>query len=398
MTLSRLTLLLAALSLPACAHRRGAQQVQATQTTLGHHSQAWSLLESSAGDLDEAVRAEALGALVLASTEPAGGPWAPRGLYDPSPWVQRAAVDALAARPADPAAVDLLSATAARPDLDPYVRCAAGAALRGRAPEGLLATVQAAEEQAGAPWKAAPCALAAAQLGDEAAIARLGAILREGDLPLDIRFLDDVGRSGFAALVEPLTEAAELVEDALLPAVGAALLRLGSPRGEAVLKSGLSARAPQAQLESLDFLSGIQNAESTAALRRAAASTTGVAHTYAQLILVGRGEASLGVATEAAGSSNREIRAMALRHLGRAVGHARLTAADAKPTRKLERAALELFSQGATDFDDPVREAAAEALGALPRDAATTPLEGLLQDENARVQVAAAVSLLRVGR
>ena len=58
-------------------------------------------------------------------------------------------------------------------------------------------------------------------------------MLAEGDLPLDIAFIDDVGRSGLTGLIPGLEEAADLVEEPLRPAIGAAT---GSKSGEAPVK------------------------------------------------------------------------------------------------------------------------------------------------------------------
>lgn len=397
MTLLRSVLFASLLATAACAHRRGPVQVAAPNAVGADHADARRLLAEAAGDLDEAVRARALGALVSSSPEAAGGPWAPRGLYDPSPWVQRAAVDALQQRHPEPASRTLLAKTAQRTDLDTYVRCAAAAALQTDAPPGLLVTVQQAEGAAAAPWRAAPCALAAAQLGDTAAVSRLGAILAEGDLPLDIRFLDDVGASGFTALVPFLIEASMLVEDALLPAVGAALLQLGSARGESLLKDGLTSSNPERQLESLDFLADIEDESATSALRRAENLTSGDARTYAGLILMGRNAGDPDLAEQAATSSNRELRALAMQHAGQALAQHQASPGDPRVLRKLEKSALDLFLRGAEDPDDPVREAAAVALGALcAAPAARDRLEGLLRDDNPRVQVEAAISLLDI--
>ena len=390
-------LLVSALLASGCAHRRGQSLVEAPRSAEADSEPALAVLAAAAGDLDEGVRARALGALVRSSPEPAGGAWAPRGLYDPSPWVQRATLDALSSRRADAASRQVLHQTAQRTDLDPYVRCAAAAALHVAPPSGLLETVRRAETEAGAPWRAAPCALAAAQLDDAEAEDRLALILAEGDLPFNLRFLRDVGDAGFTGLVPALIEASSLVEDALVPAIGATLLQLGSARGEALLKDGLASKDPMRQLESLDALSAVDTPSATAALRRAAVTTSGDTRTCARLILSGREDLDLDLAVEATNGDDRELRAFALQHTGRGLVRLRAHAEDPRAVRRAQRAALELFLQGADDPESPVREAAAEALGSLPLPAAQDRLGGLLLDESARVRVAAALSLLPSG-
>ena len=354
------------------------------------HAGARSALEDAAADLDPGVRARALAVLVQTSAEAGGGTWARRGTYDPSPWVQRAVLQALAARAHDPLAAEHLHETVGRSGLSPYVRCGAALRLRDRPTDGLKATVLDIESSQTAGWQAAPCTLAAATLGDPDAAGRLDAILREGDLPLDIGFIDDIGRSGLTSLAPALVEAADLVEEPLRPAIGAALLLLGAPEGESLLREGLSDPSPEAPLEVLDYLAEIDAPTATAMLKRASASATGDARTYAQLILMGRGASDSRVAEQAAVDDDREMRALALRHLGDAVRTQRAT----EPDRKLEKRALEMMRVGMTDPDDPVREAAAVGLGALGGRSAQADLEQLLGDDNARVRVEAARALL----
>ena len=389
-------LLALAVPLMGCPRHTAGPAVDAAAPTTGSlHPAAWAALESATSDLDPAVRARALALLVRHSPDPGGGDWAPRGLFDPSSWVQHAVIDALAQRAADPAAAAHLAELAAREGLDPYVRCDAALELARRSgPDpALLAVTRQAEAAAGAPWRAAPCALAAGALGDTDADARLAEILREGELPFDIAFVADVGRSGSDALIPALAEAADLVEEPLRPAIGAALLHLGSPRGEAVLREGLSAPHPQPQLEALDYLADLDHPDSTDALRRAASTVKGEARVYAQLILLGRGDGGFTLAEEAAISDDREVRGWAMRFAGEAVTHARRT----EPDRRLEKVATRLLQQGAADLDDPVREAAAVAMAALPAAQVAPTLEGLLTDDNARVRIEAAGALLSAG-
>ena len=191
-------LLVSVLLASGCAHRRGQSLVEAPRSAEADSEPALAVLAAAAGDLDEGVRARALAALVQSSPEPAGGAWAPRGLYDPSPWVQRATLDAPSSREADAASRQVLHQTAQRTDLDPT--SAARSALHAaplrpapdRPPRG---------GGSGAPG-VLHRALAAAQLSDVEAEDRLALILADGDLPQPAA--SHVGDAGFTGLVPAL--------------------------------------------------------------------------------------------------------------------------------------------------------------------------------------------------
>lgn len=391
MTPARILVALAALGAACARHAGPAAPVGAAALRPAHHPAAEAALQQAAADLDPAVRARALALLVRFSDAPGGGDWTPRGLGDPSPWVRRATLEALASRGEEAAALRHLAELAALTGADSYLRCAAGLRLAQGGHTGSLAAIQAAEAAESESWRAAPCALAAAALGDPGAEARLATMLAEGDLPLDIAFIDDVGRSGLTGLIPGLEEAADLVEEPLRPAIGAALMRLGASRGEAILREGLDAPMAEAQLESLDYLAALSIPAAEALLKKAAGAARPEVRTYARLILLARGEGSLATAEEAAISDNRELRAMALRLLGAA-----LSDTGQGADRKATRTAQKLLEAGLQDPDDPVREAAAEGLAALASPVGTPALEATLADDNARVRVEAAGALLAI--
>ena len=68
----------------------------------------WGVLEQASTLVDTSIRQRALYLLVRFTPEPGGGIWSPRGLGDPSPYVQRRCVEALMKRTNDPSALTKL--------------------------------------------------------------------------------------------------------------------------------------------------------------------------------------------------------------------------------------------------------------------------------------------------
>ena len=104
----------------ACAGRRapgGAYTWMDPSVGVGVAGPAYALLQEYAEDLDGPTRAAALEILVRGASEPGGGRHGIAAIWDPEPWVQRAAVRALAARGDEPASVAHLAALAARTDV-----------------------------------------------------------------------------------------------------------------------------------------------------------------------------------------------------------------------------------------------------------------------------------------
>lgn len=349
-------------------------------------------LVTAAADLDVSVRRRALAILIQTSPQPAGGDWGPRGLWDPNPWVERAAIDALAQRISEPASQRLLIEMTRRTDADPYTRCQAAFRLAQAGDRQTLPTVQAAYRAAGAPWRAAPCALAAARMGDRDALATLGAALRQGELPLDIPFLQDVGDSGLTELVPALTQAADTVEEPLRLGVAGALLRLGAPEGAVIFREALRSPDREQRLEALDYLLTIPGPSALELLRHIKAEP-GLAGTYARLALLARGEGSPEIAWKALQSDDREARMLAVRCLGYALARWK----DEGTARHWRHRALAALRKA---LDDPEDEVRIEVVLALARagDSADLPsVAALLEADRAdllHVEAAGATLLL----
>ncbi|MFN7146651.1 MAG: hypothetical protein ACK4YP_22950, partial [Myxococcota bacterium] len=191
------------LALSACAPKApvptGAVEAPAPRRALDPAVQA--ALEAGAADLDVGVRRRALGTLVAADPAPAGGAWALRARFDPSEYVRRAAVDALADRLDEAETRALLRALVDDENGDPWSRGAAALVLAdgivdGRVPAGEHAEDRARITAAAAGARgsrAAALLLAATRTGDAAARTRLEELLSGGDLPLELWFLRAVG-------------------------------------------------------------------------------------------------------------------------------------------------------------------------------------------------------------
>lgn len=370
--------------------KQGAVEVQeADPTTLsGPVGDPRTVLLSAAADPDPTLRAAALVALVAREPTAGGGEWGPRGTFDPSPWVQREVTAALLARNGDPLARSHVRVLVERPAVDPLSRCSA--ALRLADPE-LRPVVHALWAESDEPFTVAPCALAAARLGDDLAPAALDAALRSGELPFELIFYEDLARrpspgpaSGAEAALLPALEAAMAeVEEGLSLPVAAALARLDSRAGEDALRAALTGPSAEAALTAIDLLDDDPRAVATELLRRGAQAGPAAARPFATVALVRRGAQETGQALLLAISADRELRAAAIRAIGesaaRGVG------------RRVARGARASVVAALSDPDDVVRAAAVVALYQL---GGGPELSALLKDESNTVRLAAAVALL----
>jgi hypothetical protein len=380
------------LGVPSCAHPH-AVPVR-TEAKLGAplaDDRARATLERGAQDLDVAIRQRALALLILTSTEPGGGAWGPRALWDPSPWVEKRGVDALSTRIGEPETRALLAGLATRATADPYARGAAAFRLALAGDLTVLPAIQEAYRAEGRPWRAAPLALAAAVMGDVEALAVLERALREGELPLELGFVADLGRSRLTALVPALIEATDKVEEPLVLPLAAALVELGSAHGESLFHDALSSPDPERRLEALDFLVELHAHAVPGLLRRAAHGAPDLVQKYAAFALLVQGEGSVVDVTAAAVEDpDRETRALAVHCLGLAsVAGAPLHARDQKLAHRALRQALQ----------DPEDVVLTEALQALARsgDPEDLAIIGALLDADAlALQVEAAGAVLTI--
>lgn len=347
-----------------------------------------AVLAEGAEDLDVSVRQHSLGQLVRHSEQPGGGGWAPRALLDPSPYVQRRAIEALGDRLPEPEAATELLQVLSRAGVEPYTRGMAGTLLAAQGDTRALAPLQAALAGVDQAWAQAPLALPCAMLGDADALVLLQAGLRRGDFPLELDFFLALGASGLRELAEPLAEGAARLEEDLIAPAAASLIRLGSPAGEDLFREMLSAHDPELRLQALDFLAPLEGDVAARLIAKAAGPGPAVVSTYAELVQLARGDGTPRDALEFSRGVDREDRQQAVWALGHYL--------VAVPDPKQEGAVRERLDQALDDVELLVVH---EALKALAR--AGTPddlpaLSEFLQQEFVAVRVAAASAILEI--
>ncbi|MEQ1566374.1 MAG: hypothetical protein ABMA64_12105 [Myxococcota bacterium] len=338
-----------------------------------------SLLEQSAGSLDPAPRARALALLVENGDDP--DHWGQRALLDPSDWVRRAGIEALGRRGDAPSRA-LLERAAADSEGDPYLRAMAAMAAPGPTASAAMADALTRERQS---WRVAPLALAAVRLGDGSARPALEQALAQGELPLDLPFLREVGRSEERSLVTALARAQGRVEDELALPLASARLMLGDADAEATLRQAVTAPDEERQLEALDVLVDLDLPTALALVKRASEGPPGLVRWYAELALAAHGDGDTGVFERAYREPDREVRALAVEFAGRAA---------AGGTRRADKRAGQVVLAGLSDPDTTVRVTACRAASALRLGAAATAAQGLLTDEAEIVRIEASGALL----
>lgn len=337
-------------------------------------------MEGAASGLEPTPRARALGLLVARSPSPAGGPWGPRALWDPSPWVQRAGVLALGQRLPETESAALLEGFVARGDVDPYVRSKAAMLLGTDAAATLVSAAWRSEHEA---WRVAPLALAAAVLGDPDAVGALGDALAAGEIGLEVDFLRDVGQSGLTDLLPALRASAAHVEEELALPVAAAQLALGDAAGEQALRKALADPDEELRLEALDYVSRLDHEAAEALLRKARAHGPDLVRWYADLALASRHGDALELLDTAILEADPEIRALAVRFAAEAYARALGSKRTAKGVRKVLHHAL-------GDPDPSVRVAALRAMSELGLDGEDALVDANLRHGQEAVRIEAA--------
>ena len=338
------------------------------------------VLEGAAGDLDPSLRAAAL-AMVLQLDW--GDAWDARALGDPSPWVQRRAVSALAAR-GTPTVQAQLEAFAAQDHRAPVARAMAAI----RAPSSAMAaTMEAAWPREPAPWNQLPLALASLVNGDAAAQEPLARTLSTGELPMDVELVLEVGRSGEVGLVGALQQAQARVERELELPIAAARWSLGDGTAEEAFRKAVSGPDVERRLEALDILLELDRDQARGLIAKARNQGPELVAWYADLALAADSGQDPGVFERAAVHADREVRELGMRFAGQAVD-------GGTPHRRVVRAAEKALLQGLADPDDTVVIAAVQAVRALRLSAAHDELAPLLERDNARLRVEAAGTLL----
>ncbi len=337
-----------------------------------------ALLASASESLDPAVRARALHLLVLSSDDLTG--WGARALFDPSPWVQRAALRALSTRPE--AGAPLLRGYVERDNTDPTARSLAALQL----PRGSVDLADA-WAQVAAPWDRLPLALAAWHHGDDDARAAVEATLRTGELPLDLDLMDALALHGDASLLPALADAQDRVEPELATALAAVRIRLGDPKAEVELRRSLGGDVYE-RMEVLDRIATWDDPAADALIRKASSAGPDLARSYGELLLTARTGQHTQRLSEALQSVDRDVRLLGVEAAAQALSHG---PAD----RALARGAMEVLREATADPDPAVRSSAARALGEHGGPDHADLLQAMLADEVQQVRIEAAGALLR---
>lgn len=386
--------LVATLLLAACAPKR----VAWTDPTLPEKSEEVALqapiavLTEGADSDDPSVRGRALDLLIRTAAGPDLPKWGNRAMWDPDGWVQRTAVDALAARIDDNAAAAVLDSFARRTDdlADPYARGAAGIRLFEAGHTDVADAMSQAWRDEPAAWRAAPLQLAALRLGDTDASAPLSQALANADIGLEPMFLLDIGASGQAELIEPLARGDEWVEDEMRLAFDTGRFLLGDDSAGKALERALNGSDPLVALEALDYLTAIPGDRATSLIRKARNGGTDLARTYAELALAARADGDTAMFSQAVLDPDPEMRALAARFAAEA-------AVRPDATRKTTKAAKRILEQVLADEDMEVRIAALKACTAVGVLVAEPTVAVHMADELLSVRVEAAGALLSRG-
>ena len=357
-------------------------------------ARAWEALEAGADGLDVPPRRRALSVLITLSPDGQVQRWAARGLWDPSPYVQRSVAAAMADRLPEPETLGALQAFVSREGLDPYTRCGVAAALARAGDASTAPVIQDALEAEFEDWLQAPCALALAQMaslqpltpaGGVSPRQALSAIIAAGELPLELSFIDDLGRSGLPGLGKELLAIMDVVEPELQLALAAAALRLGESGGADHLRRALSAEDIELQLEAIDFLLTLPPEAAAGPLRRASGSVK----TVARLALIELGEDDLELAVQSLLALDREVRAQATRAIG-----GWLAQHQQAGSRRLSRLGQVALVEALQDPEDMVRLEALRALGQVGRTEDAEAIAPLIQDDALLIRIEAAAALL----
>lgn len=322
---------------------------------------ATSVLEALAADEDVGVRRRAIAALIRSSTEPAGGTWSQRARFDPSEYVQRAMIDALAPRTGEPETVAVLTELLDAADVDPWTRGLAGLKLVNV--PGARDRIVSAAAAVSDDGKAGGLLIAAARAGDGAALARLSPWFAGGNLPLERQILAETG-----GLNLPFAQAMGRAEPEVRLVLAGALL-VTDPHARAPMRAAL--RDPVERDDAVEVLESLPGKAAIALLR-------GTPGPSARLALVRKGAGTIAPALVVLRGKDRELGRLA-------------AAALAHRSEPAARAALRAHLR---DESDPLREASAAALALQPAAIDCDALRPLLTDEDAYLRLAAAEATL----
>ena len=360
----------------------------------------WAVLEELAGSVDVTNRRLSARVLVAHRPEEGGGEWGVRFLHDPSPYVRRAAMEALAQRverSSDEVARGLLLESLGREELNAYTVGHLAHLLRGQLGDEQLQLLN--DRWRNTPYsdEVAPLALGPAESGDAEALEALKGALAAGDLPLELTLFRDLGESGLP-LGEALQEGVDRLEEELRAPAMIAAVELGHEDGERWLERALSnSSTPDEHLELLELLLDLEPSALDGAklrlLKHAYSTASPATRAYCEVALLDVDERSVERVLEQTASMDRDLSLFAYKLLGRwwerRGGEATRTQQGA-----LHDALVVAFNGGQL----AAQLQAVEVLGlyALPND--VSRLKELLEAEDSLLRGLAAEALLRLRR
>ncbi|TVQ93619.1 MAG: hypothetical protein EA397_04035 [Deltaproteobacteria bacterium] len=346
------------------------------------------VLLAAAGHEEPDPRARALELLLHTSADQDLSGLANRALWDPEPWVQRRATEALSRRL--PSSAPILTTFLEREDelADPLAQSLAAHHLQG-SEASIADTLARAWRREKRPWRAIPLQLAAARLGDQAALEGLVQTLAEGDLAMEPELMLAFGRSGLRELAAPLAQATPLLEDDILIAVLTARLLLEDTQAEKALRAILTGSDELAALEALDFLTTIDHPAAPRLIDKVRSSLP-IARRYADLALAARaGNPDLELPIPSVGEDS-ELRTIVIRFAAEGL-------ASHPPDRKTLRAFERLIVGGLADPEPMIRAKTLRAARVAPTLLPRATIEPHLRDEVVDVRIEAAGLLLMGG-
>lgn len=381
-------------TLAGCAARRGSlPQFASSDPVLGVglEGPATEVLQAMAADVDGGTRAAALDVLVRAAAEPAGGAFGVAAIWDPEPWVQRSAVEALASRLSEAESIERLTELATRAGVDPHVRCRAAYLLPAPVEAPVSQAVR--ESWTTAPiWKSVPCAAADASGGATDAAARLVEALEQGALALEPTLVPTLSTLKVEGLDAAIVRGLDSADDVVRPMLVATLLARGNPAALDALRANLSDPDPLVRMEAVELLSEVHQPGTDQLLAKAASSPEEPEGSVALMVLAARTGGSFRTFEDAFAGDNRDLRRAAVRFGSEHVARQEAPGGGRSARKRLER----LLAQALVDPDPTTRERALQATGRLQIVGLQTVVEALLGDAESddRLRVHAAEALL----
>jgi HEAT repeat protein len=349
----------------------------------------WGVLEQANTLIEVSIRQRSTSLMVRYWPEPAGGEWGKRGIFDPSPYVQRRTIEALQTRLHESESRLILIDFLKNEQADPFTRGKAALALAKNGQTEILGQLQ---DSLAVPRHLsyqAPLALAASILGDSSAQDLLLLALKQGDFPLEIDFFIDCGSLTINGLSQALSDGLPLLEEELHLPVARSLILLGSKKGVDIFQKAFRSDNVELQHEALDLLWDLKHPQVISLLKKAKKSGASSTASHARLILASHDTSLPDTALKAIKSNDREQRSLGIRCLRE---WKRRHPESAKTDKRLQQVAILSLS----DLEAVVQQEALQLLGSAGKKTSFRHLTPFLSSEDPRLRVEAAGAILQI--